>query len=280
MLPLITSPTNHRVKHWVRLRRSDVRRQCGEFLIDGRQEVEKAVAAGIEVCTLLIPGDDLADPETVARVTSLVSEHVVQPLGPAAMRRVSYGQRDRDWIAVARVRTERLTALAFPPCPLILVLDRLEKPGNIGACLRSAAAVGASAVLLADCPTDLYNPNAIRASRGAIFQLPVVQCGSAEAIELLRRHDVPICAAEVDAPQSFWETDLSGAVAIAIGNEADGLQEVWRQSATTRFRVPMQAHTDSLNASISAALCLYEAQRQRQFAGNGRKKFDDPIVGG
>ena len=147
--------------------------------------------------------------------------------------------------------------------PLIAVLESVEKPGNLGAVLRSADAAGVDAVLICDPYTDLYNPNLIRASIGAVFTVPVVCCDSIEAIKWLKDKGIRIYTAQLQDSKWYYDTDMTGGTAIAIGTEATGLTELWREAANAHIKIPMLGRLDSLNASVSAAILLFEAVRQR-----------------
>ncbi len=151
----------------------------------------------------------------------------------------------------------------MPESPLVVVLEGVEKPGNLGAVLRSADAAGADAVLVCDPLTDLYNPNLIRASIGAVFTVPVVCCSSPEAIKWLKDNNINIFTAQLQDSSWYYDTDMKGGTAIVIGTEATGLTAAWREAADAHIRIPMLWELDSLNASVSAAILLFEAVRQR-----------------
>ena len=150
--------------------------------------------------------------------------------------------------------------------PLVMVLEGIEKPGNIGAMLRSADAAGADAVIICDPLTDLFNPNLIRSSLGAVFTVPVACAGSAEAAAWLKAQGIRILTAQLQDSELYYHTPMTGGTAIVVGSEALGLTEVWRQAADAHIRIPMLGEMDSLNASVSAAILLFEAVRQRNEA--------------
>ena len=152
----------------------------------------------------------------------------------------------------------------MPENPLVVVLEKLEKPGNLGAILRSADGAGANAVLICDALTDLYNPNIIRSSLGSIFTVPVALCDNQEAIEFLKNKKIQILTAQLQDSSFYYDIDMRGGTALVIGSEADGLSEIWRKAADRHILIPMNGKMDSLNASVSAAILLYEAVRQRQ----------------
>jgi RNA methyltransferase, TrmH family len=177
--------------------------------------------------------------------------------------RLAYGDRAEGLVATVRIPDLGLEGLRLPADPLVVVLEGLEKPGNLGAVLRSADAAGADAVIVADPRTDPFNPNAIRASLGTIFAVPVAS-GTSDAVRAhLRDVGVTVVAARVDAPLPYTEADLRGAVAIVLGSEAGGLTDAWSGDDIRAVRLPMLGVADSLNVSVTAAVLLYEARRQR-----------------
>ena len=167
---------------------------------------------------------------------------------------------------IAEVKTpeRRLEDLQLPQRPLVVVLESVEKPGNLGAVLRSADAAGADAVLVCDPLTDLWNPNLIRASIGAVFTVPCVACSSADAIAFLKERGIRILTAQLQDSSLYYDCDMTGGTALVMGTEATGLTEVWREAADAHIRIPMLGALDSLNVSVSAAILLFEAVRQRQ----------------
>ena len=166
-------------------------------------------------------------------------------------------------MAVVKSKERRLEELDLSENPLIVVVERVEKPGNLGAILRSADAAGADAVVVCDPLTDLWNPNLIRSSIGAVFTVPCVACGSEECIQFLKAHGIQILTAQLQDSELYYDTDMRRGTAIVMGTEATGLTKVWRQAADAHIRIPMLGRLDSLNVSVSAAILLYEAVRQR-----------------
>ena len=262
---LITSQQNPRVKDAVRLRDRRHREKQGRILIDGARELRLAIGAGVRlmevfVCEPLCHSDDaqrlLATlPETGCEVLH-VSESVFQKL--------TFGQRTEGMLGVAEMPRPTLSSLALPTVPLVAVLEGVEKPGNIGAVLRSADAAGVSAVIVADPRTDLYNPNAIRASLGAIFTMPLCKAASGDVLRWLRERKISILAARVDGAVPYADADYRGPTAIVLGNEAAGLSSLWTGDDIRTVRLPMRGAADSLNVSVTAAVLFYEALRQRQ----------------
>lgn len=269
----ITSPHNARVKAAIRLRDRRHRQKQARIRIDGARELLRAIHAGVPlvevfVCGPLCQGDDaqrvLAElPKSGAEVLN-----VAQPV----FEKLAFGDRADGVVGVAQTPCPALSDLTLPDNPLVAVLEGVEKPGNVGAALRSGDAAGLSALIVADGRTDLYNPNAIRASLGTIFTLPVCTAGAQEALDWLRRHGLSIYAARVDARVVYTEADLRRPAAIVLGSEAEGLSRVWTGEDVTAVRLPMLGVADSLNVSATAAVLFYEALRQRsQYATPGRR---------
>ena len=177
--------------------------------------------------------------------------------------RLAYGDRSEGLVATVRVPDLSLDGLDLPPDPLVVVLEAVEKPGNLGAVLRSADGAGADAVILADPGTDPFNPNAVRASLGTIFATPLAAAPSGEVRAWLAAAGIRILAARVDGAVDYTGADLRGSCAIVLGSEAGGLTDAWSGDGVTAVRLPMLGVADSLNVSIAAAVLLYEARRQR-----------------
>ena len=254
----ISSTQNPRIKQLLLLQqKSAERRKQGVFVVEGRRELEHCMEADYEVVTRFICpelyGDDY--PKDAITVT------------PAVYEKIAY--RGTTEGVVATVRTQHLTLdeLQLPEHPLLMVLERVEKPGNLGAILRSADAAKADAVIVCDPLTDLYNPNLIRSSIGAIFTVPTVACSSEECIRFLQERNVQILTAQLQDSSLYYDQDMRKATAIVMGTEATGLTEQWRKAATAHIRIPMLGRLDSLNVSVSAAILLFEAVRQREAKG-------------
>ena len=178
--------------------------------------------------------------------------------------KMAYRGSTEGVMAVVKSKERRLEDLQLSENPLIVVVERVEKPGNLGAILRSADAAGADAVVVCDALTDLWNPNLIRSSIGAVFTVPCVVCSSEECIAYLKGHGIQILTAQLQDSRLYYDTDMRCGTAIVMGTEATGLTEVWRQAADAHIRIPMLGQLDSLNVSVSAAILLFEAVRQRE----------------
>ena len=260
----ITSVHNPRVKDAIRLRDRRHRDKQQRILIDGARELTRAIAAGIilrEVflCEPLCRGDECRELLAVLHGCGAEILQVTEPV----FEKVAFGHRAEGVLAVADMPRPVLANLVVPANPLVAVLEGVEKPGNVGAVLRSADGAGLSAVLVADARTDLYNPNAIRASLGTIFTRPVCEATSAEVLDWLRLRGLKILAARVDGSVPYTEVDYRGPTAIVLGSEASGLSPLWSAADVTAIRLPMLGMADSLNVSATAAVLFYEARRQR-----------------
>ena len=219
---------------------------------------------GVEVVEAFSCEPLLAGPDARAALDLLRARGVaVQPTSEPVFAKLAFGERAEGLVAVVRIPSLALADLALPDGPLVAVIEGVEKPGNVGAVLRSADGAGVDAVIAASPRTDLFNPNAIRASAGTIFTVPVAAAPSAEVLAWLREHGLRIVAARVDAERLYTEVDLTGPLAIVLGAEADGLTDAWAATDIEAVRLPMLGVADSLNVSVSAAILLYEARRQR-----------------
>jgi TrmH family RNA methyltransferase len=258
---LITSSKNERIKALQRLEKSSERRETGTFLIEGKREILKALKAGFELsevyyCPSLIEEKQLE--MLHKRRISLV------PISHHVFESIAYRENKDGMIAVCRFKSLRLEELPLSPHPLLIVLEAVEKPGNLGAILRTADACGADAIIVCEPKTDIYNPNVIRASLGCVFSKSVVCCTKDEALDYLHAHKIQSIATTPYTDKIYFEEDLTQAIAIVMGTEADGLSEFWLKNTSTQVKVPMLGEADSLNVSVCTAILVYESLRQRQ----------------
>ena len=251
----ITSGQNPKIKRVLELeQKSQARRRDGLFVVEGRREVERCLAAGFEADSIFTTDPDLP----VAGAARMFQ------VSPEVYSKIAYREGTEGVVALVKARPLALEDLRLGASPLIVVLESVEKPGNLGAVLRSADAAGADAVIVCDPLTDLYNPNLIRSSLGAAFTVPCVACGSAEAIGFLKSAGIRILTAQLQDSELYYNTPMTGGTAIVMGTESTGLTEEWRRAADAHIRIPMLGVMDSLNVSVSAAILLFEAVRQRQ----------------
>lgn len=253
---VITSLQNARVKRLVQLQqKSSERRRSGLFVVEGQRELMHCVEAGYEVEEIYMLEGGWWKVEGFSPAVFTVS--------PQVYEKMAYRGSTEGVIATVRQRNLTLVDLQLPANPLIMVLESVEKPGNLGAVLRSADAAKADAVVICDPLTDLYNPNLIRASLGAVFSVPLVACSSEECIAFLKQRNIQILTAQLQDSSLYYDTDMRRATALVMGTESTGLTDIWRQAADAHIRIPMLGRMDSLNVSVSAAILLFEAVRQR-----------------
>jgi len=276
----ITSLQNPKVKEVTALQSSSsLRREKGLFVVEGRREVERCVESGFRLRSVFYC-------PALCRHFPIPSEEVrIFEVSEAVYGKIAYRGSTEGLLAVvcgsAQDRSlEALDLTLFGGsgtkrpdpgyAPLIVVVESVEKPGNLGAMLRTADAAGVSAVLVCDPHTDLYNPNLIRASLGGVFTRNIAVCSSEEAIAWLKARGISILTAQLQDSGLYYDTDMTRPTALAFGAEADGLSDIWRQAADAHIRIPMLGGIDSLNVSASMAVLCYEALRQRRTAGSLR----------
>lgn len=254
----ISSTQNPRIKHLAALQqKAQLRRSEQRIVVEGARELQHCINAGFKV-------------ETVIYCPTLFSTHnlnqttaEIVEVTPQVYEKIAYRGSTEGVMAIVEPRKLTLSDIDLGDNPLIVVLEGVEKPGNIGAVLRSADAAHATAVIVCDPLTDLYNPNLIRSSIGAIFTVPCVACSSQDCIKFLKENNIKILTAQLQDSDLYYDTTMRGATAIVMGTEATGLTQAWREAATAHIRIPMQGQLDSLNVSVSTAILLFEAVRQR-----------------
>jgi TrmH family RNA methyltransferase len=262
--PLLTSTANPRVKAAVALRDRRERDRTGLTVVDGAREVRRSVEGGATVVEAFICEPLMAGADARAVLDRLgVTGAPVHSVSESVFARISFGERAEGVVAIVRIPSLDLAQLVLPDDPLVVVVEGVEKPGNVGAVLRSADGAGADAVVAADARTDLFNPNAIRSSLGTAFSMPMAAASTTDTLGWLRANGLRIVAARVDAERLYTDADLSGPLAIALGAESDGLSAAWSGQSIEAVRLPMAGIADSLNVSATAAVLLYEARRQR-----------------
>ena len=268
MAKQITSLQNPRIKQAVKLRESRQRGKTGRTLIDGAREIGIAAEAGVELVEVFAcPA--FGESHVFRPTLRMLAHRGVEPteVAPAVFEKIVYGERAEGLLAVAATPHRDLGDLKLPDEALVVVLEGVEKPGNVGAVIRTADAAGAAAVVVADAGTDLFNPNTIRASLGTIFTVPVCAADAVSVRDWLYARRLRIFASRVDAQCDYIEADLTGGCAIVMGNESRGLSNVWTDPKIEAIRLPMHGRVDSLNVSATAAVLLYEALRQRRGSG-------------
>jgi RNA methyltransferase, TrmH family len=253
----ITSLQNPRVKYIGKLRDDKrQRRQDGLMIVEGYDEIQLALSAGHRPQTLF------SAPELTARqIEGGGAEHLT--VSQAVFEKISYRENADGWLAVFPIPSFSLDHLKLSEPPLAIVAESIEKPGNLGAILRTSDAAHVDAVLVCDPRVDVWNPNVVRASRGAVFSVPTIECDNASALNWLKSQKIHVVAATPSAEKVYSEINLREAVAIAVGTEDEGLTDFWMSNADVKVRIPMMGQVNSLNVSVSTALIVYEAIRQR-----------------
>jgi TrmH family RNA methyltransferase len=266
----LSSPQNPQVKTLVRLRHRRERDQLGLTVIEEPLVLRRAWESGYPLSSVYYASELLTPPaaelleDLRAAVRAGQSNLEMVDLAPGLLRRAAYRDQPEGLLAIAPQKKVTLADLSLKTNPLLIVAENVEKPGNLGALLRIADGVGADAVLVVGEGTDLYNPNVLRASRGAFFSVRAVECGVGEARDFLHGAGVKVLAATPSAPQTYAAADLTGPVAIVLGAEHRGLSEAWLKDENCEpVRIPMLGRGDSLNLATAAAIIMYEAVRQR-----------------
>lgn len=258
----ITSAQNPKIKRLLQLQqKSSERRKAGLFVVEGIREVERCLENGYEIDTIFYLNKPMA--ENISKIIEKNKGIKLFEVSPTIYEKIAYRGSTEGVIAEVKTKDKTLNDLNLSENPLVVVLESVEKPGNLGAILRSADAAGADALIVCDPLTDLYNPNLIRNSTGAIFSVPCVACTSEECIKFLKENNIQILTAQLQDSELYYDTDMKRGTAIVMGTEATGLTDIWRKAADAHIRIPMLGITDSLNVSVSAAILLYEAVRQR-----------------
>ena len=254
---MITSKSNPKIKNVVKLQKSSERREQNRIIIEGRREIERAVACGFVIDTLFVCNEILS-----AEVN--IEANTIEEVSLEVFEKIAYREGSDGLLAVAIPKYADLKDFRPKKKPLIIVLETVEKPGNLGAIMRTADAAGVDAVIIADPRTDLFNPNAIRASIGTIFSVPLFSCSSEECIEWLKANDIKIYCTYLKASIDYLEADFREGSAIVMGTEATGISDIWVEAADQNLIIPMNGIADSLNVSVTTAIVVFEAIRQRR----------------
>ncbi|MDT7831710.1 RNA methyltransferase [Flavobacteriaceae bacterium S356] len=256
----ISSLQNKVIKDILKLQeKSRERRKQGLFVIEGKREINLAIKGSYEITSLLFVADKVSDDF----ISQFENADVIEVTNDV-YQKIAYRESTEGVMALAKTKNLDLQNLVFNnSSPLILVAEAIEKPGNIGAMLRTADAANIDAVILADSKTDIYNPNVIRSSVGCLFTNQIATGSSEEIITFLKKQDIHIYSATLQNSNAYIDEDYSSASALVVGTEATGLTDIWRDQATQNINIPMEGVIDSMNVSVAAAILLFEAKRQR-----------------
>ena len=256
----ITSLQNPRIKSIAKLQSSKRERQRERLsVVEGREEIVLALQAGHRPRTVL-------SAPTLARQPLPDFDGELLTVSGTVFHKLSYRENPDGWLAIFESPTRSVEDLQLGDAPLLIVMEAIEKPGNLGAILRTADAAGVDGVLVCDRRAEIFSPNVVRASRGTLFSVPIVELSSVGALAYLRQRGIQIVASTPSADASFTAVDLSGPLAVAVGAEDTGLSGFWLEQADCQVRIPMRGKANSLNVSVAAALIVYEAVRQRAWS--------------
>ncbi|MBC7921854.1 MAG: RNA methyltransferase [Ferruginibacter sp.] len=262
-MELITSLQNSRVKNVIRLEKASERRQQNLIVVEGLRELTLAAQAGWEIGSLFICREKVRHWAEVAVLERQANQ--VYGVSVPVFEKMAYRDNTDGLVALTVPRRLALSDVKLSPQPLLIVLEAVEKPGNLGAVLRTADAARVDAVIVCDPQTDLFNPNVIRSSVGCLFTNQVVVATTPEVQQWLRGRGIRSCAAALTARHFYHQTDFTVPTALVLGTEATGLSDAWLSGADQQIKVPMQGRIDSLNVSATTAILVYEARRQRNF---------------
>ena len=259
----ITSSQNPFVKSLIQLQeKAKARKQSGTFLIEGLREIELAIKGNYDIETLLfVP--EINNNLQISQFSNLQIDLI--EISKEVYQKLAYRDTTEGILAVAKTKSLALSALQLPENPLIVVMEALEKPGNIGAVLRTCDAANVDAVIIANPKTDLYNPNIVRSSVGCLFTNQIAIGTTEEVIDYLIQNNINFYSATLQNSTSYHTQDYTTPTALVVGTEATGLTELWREKATQNIIIPMQGEIDSMNVSVAAAILIFEAKRQRKF---------------
>lgn len=259
----ITSIQNPFIKSLVQLQEKvKVRKQSGTFLIEGKREIELAIKGNYEFETILFLRE-LISQDQIATFSAKSFDLI--EINKEVYQKLAYRDTTEGILAVAKTKSLTLTDLILPENPLILVMESIEKPGNIGAMLRTCDAANIDAVIIANPKTDLYNPNIVRSSVGCVFTNQIATGSTEEVIQYLKNKNIAIFSATLQNSNAYHQENYTNPTALVVGTEATGLTQAWRDHSKQNILIPMQGEIDSMNVSVASAILLFEAKRQRGF---------------
>ena len=256
----IESLQNSLIKNILKLQeKSRERKKQGLFVIEGKREIQLALKGNYKITSLLFVSGKIQN-DYLHQFSGIELVEINQEV----YQKIAYRESTEGIIAIAKTKDLSLTSIKFKSdIPLILVAESIEKPGNIGAMLRTADAANIDAVILADAKSDIYNPNVIRSSVGCLFTNQIATANSEDVIRFLKEKNISIFAATLQNSNPYTEENYTKGTALVVGTEATGLTKIWRDSATQNINIPMQGEIDSMNVSVAAAILIFEVKRQR-----------------
>jgi len=239
--------------------KAKARKQSGTFLIEGKREIKIAIKGGYEIETLLFLPEIISETE----IKKFCKTAEIIEISKEVYQKLAYRDSTEGFLAVAKTKSLKLSDLELTRNPLIIIAEAPEKPGNIGAILRTSDAANLDAVIIANPKSDLYNPNIVRSSVGCLFTNQIATGTTEEIITFLKERNINIYCATLQNSTSYHTQDYTTPTALVVGTEATGLTEEWRNAATQNIIIPMQGEIDSMNVSVAAAILIFEAKRQR-----------------
>lgn len=262
MHPIITSTQNPKIKNIVALEKARERKSQNLFVIEGTKELALAIAGGYSIDSVFFCPDiiDFKILQTIVR-----DEQLYIPVEKNVFSKIAYRESTGGVIALAKKKEHHLNTVKLGSNPLLLILEGVEKPGNLGAILRTADAAGIHAVIICDPRVDFYNPNVIRSSIGCVFTNQIASASSDETIQWLKDNDISVFCTYLKASKPYYEVDYTKSCAIIMGTESTGLSPLWIENSKANIIIPMQGKIDSMNVSTAAAVVIFEASRQRGF---------------
>jgi len=264
---IISSLSNKKIKNIALLmRKQSERREQGLMVVEGEKEIRQALAGGIITDSVFICPEIAVNKNLVDACKAACPPENIFYITREIFAKVAYRDDSGGIIFLGRSRYYTLDQIVLPPHPLIIILENVEKPGNLGAILRTCDAAGVDLLIVCDTETDIYNPNVIRSGIGCVFTKKVIACSSDDAINWLKRNNINILAAALQTDEFYHHADLTVSSALVFGTEATGLTSKWLEAADRIIKIPMLGTIDSLNVSNSVAIMVYEAKRQRGFA--------------
>jgi TrmH family RNA methyltransferase len=261
----ITSAQNQRIKNLAHLQKARERKAQNVFIVEGEKEFCRAIEYNYQFTSVFVCFDVIPEHRFKSISSGITKDAEVFPVSKDVFEKIAYREGSGGIIALAKPKSHSLSDLKLPEKPLLLVLEAIEKPGNLGALLRTADAAGIDAVIVCDPQTDIYNPNVVRSSIGCLFSVPLAVCDSKEAISWMKQQKISIYCTYLQAAVPYTEANFKRASAIVMGTEADGITNQWVNAADQNIIIPMRGSADSMNVSTSAAVVVFEACRQRGF---------------
>ena len=262
--PVITSSKNPRIRELIDLQKPRHRKESGLIIIEGLKEAKMAVSSGVEIRSVFFCRELIEDINSLPFKLNHDAGYEITEVSKEVFAKIAYRENSHGFILTATQPERKLQDFRLKEKPLVIVLENVEKPGNLGAVLRTADAAGVDAVLVCDSQTDLYNPNVIRASLGCVFNVPVVSCSSREAGQWLDANGIKAFVTSLEASRAYTDCDFNSAIAIVMGAEDEGVSDFWKNHSSQNIIIPMHGRVDSMNISVSTAIIIFEALRQRK----------------